>query len=50
MGYSILPLAHSILLFIVIRLFEKFLEPRGKIPQVAYLEPTLGHFIIIILF
>ena len=44
MGYNALHPSHSSLLFGVIHLFERTLEPRGKTTQVAYLQPTLAMF------
>ena len=50
MAYKSLPLAHSNLSFRVIHLFERVLEPRGIIPHIAYLNPTLGHILLLFCF
>jgi len=49
MVHDALPPANSSLSFRVIRLFYQFLARRGEILEVAYYNPTLGHFYIIVI-
>ena len=50
MRYNALPSAHSNLSFGAIRLFEHVLAPEVQIPLVAYIEPTLGHILLLFSF